>query len=294
MTKPPHPTHARSHTRRGSVLVEFALIALLGYVLLAAVLSFGRLYFAAQTAQQAVDLAARELARTPLPASLTFEQVRDDPTLDFRDRIYSEDFLVIDVSGWTGGVSNESLMQFLDKLNIPIVNKALVPLMFIEPIGGVDHLRYPGALVTSPTAPSGLTVEIPYVSTVGTPGAPTAESIQWVRVIEEVGQDPFPVTTEGLVALRINYPFQSATLTGFRRPAADPTRPNASGIEADDAGVTGPGPSTGGTLVDPNPGAASPYAGPFGLGKQLAYGREIRPFRRLISAQAFYRREVLR
>ena len=281
-------------SRRGSVLVEFAIVALLGYVLLAAVLSFGRLYFAAQTVQQAADLAARELARTPLPATLTFEEVRDDDTLEFKQRIYSEDFLVIDVSSWTASPGGLTLMQYLDTLSIPLVNKALVPLMFIDPIGGVDHLRYPGALVTSPTAPSGLTVEIPFVVDAGTTAAPTAETITWVRVLEEVGDDPFSVTEEGLVALRINYPFQSATLTAFRRPAADPARPNASGIEADDEGVSAPSTTTGGTLVDPSPGAATPYAGPYGLGRQLAYAREMRPFRRLISAQALYRREVLR
>lgn len=284
---------ARGPTRHGGVLVEFALIALLGYVLLAATLSFGRLYFAAQTVQQAADLATRELARTPLPANLTFEQVRDDPTLEFRQRIYSEDFLVIDVSAWTAAPGGLTLMQYLDTLGVPLVNRALVPLMFVESIGGVDHLRYPGALVTSATAPSGLTVEIPVVRSAGTPQAPTAETIEWVRVVEEVGEDPFPVTGEGLAALRVNYPFQSASLTAFRRPAADPARPNASGIEADDAGVAGPAPSSGGTLVAPDA-DAGPYAGAYGLGLRRAYAREMRPFRRLISAQSFYRREVLR
>ena len=41
-------------------------------------------------------------------------------------------------------------------------------------------------------------------------------------------------------------------------------------------------------------GAVGPYAGPYGLGRQFALaGRTLRPFRKLISAQAIYRREVV-
>ena len=41
-----------------------------------------------------------------------------------------------------------------------------------------------------------------------------------------------------------------------------------------------------------DPDAVGTYAGRFGLGKQLAFGKSVRPFRRLLSAQAIYRREV--
>jgi hypothetical protein len=34
------------------------------------------------------------------------------------------------------------------------------------------------------------------------------------------------------------------------------------------------------------------YAGENGLGKQYALGKEVRPYRRVIAAQAFYRREL--
>jgi hypothetical protein len=41
-------------------------------------------------------------------------------------------------------------------------------------------------------------------------------------------------------------------------------------------------------------GGVGPYAGAYGLGRQLALGgRTVRPFRKLISAQAIYRREVV-
>jgi len=43
-----------------------------------------------------------------------------------------------------------------------------------------------------------------------------------------------------------------------------------------------------------DPGAVGPYAGTFGLGRQFALaGRTVRPFRKLISAQAIYRREAI-
>ena len=59
--------------RRGSVLVEFALIALVLYLILAATLEFGRALFGAQVLQQAADIAAREISRTPLPPTLDIE-----------------------------------------------------------------------------------------------------------------------------------------------------------------------------------------------------------------------------
>ena len=38
--------------------------------------------------------------------------------------------------------------------------------------------------------------------------------------------------------------------------------------------------------------AFNTHAGPYGLGVTLALGRELRPFRRLITSQALFRREV--
>ena len=37
---------------------------------------------------------------------------------------------------------------------------------------------------------------------------------------------------------------------------------------------------------------AGTYGGQYGLGEQGALGRRVRPYRRVISAQAIYRREV--
>jgi len=94
--------------------------------------------------------------------------------------------------------------------------------------------------------------------------------------------------------VRVNYPCQAATLTGFRFLATDvdPLPPNIGAvILSDDASVQENNEAPGGIFED---GAVGPYSGPYGLGRQLAFaGRVVRPFRKLVSAQAIYRREVV-
>jgi hypothetical protein len=109
-----------------------------------------------------------------------------------------------------------------------------------------------------------------------------------------LGADPLP--DRGLAAVRINYPYQAAMLSGFQPSlptATDPLPPNMSNpILADDGSVREANSAPGG-LVDDG-GQVGTYAGPFGLGRQLALaGRTVRPFRKLVSAQAIYRREVV-
>jgi hypothetical protein len=99
-----------------------------------------------------------------------------------------------------------------------------------------------------------------------------------------------------VAAIRINYPFQAGTLSGFRAepPSADdPLPPNLSNriTAADDDVVAPPPPS--GTLLPDDPEEFGPYAGRYGLGRQLAFGATLRPFRKLISTQALFRREVV-
>jgi hypothetical protein len=192
-------------------------------------------------------------------------------------------------------------------------------------------MRYAGALLTDSTglacsaigpggqaAPTGLTVGIPLVESRDAIGV---EAIRWVPVVEEIraAQDadcpsrgPFslvylanedicgpldadPLLDRGLAAVRINYPYQAATLSGYRSSvpnAVDPMPPNlGSFIVANDGGVQELNPAPGGLLDD---GAIGPYSGPYGLGRQFALaGRTLRPYRKLISAQAIYRREVV-
>jgi hypothetical protein len=192
-------------------------------------------------------------------------------------------------------------------------------------------LRYPGALLSDTTgapcsaigpngqaAATGFTVGIPLVNARDAAGI---ETITWVPVLEEIrpAQDagcpsrgPFslvylstlddcgpleadPLPDRGLAAVRVNYPYQAATLSGFRRMPptdSDPLPPNwANVITADDASVQETNAAPGGVVEDSS--TVGTYSGQFGLGVQLAFaGKTVRPFRKLVSAQAIYRREV--
>jgi hypothetical protein len=314
--------------RRGQSLVEFALVALVMYMILAAILTFGHALYVAQGLQQAADLGAREISRTPLPAVSTFEDALTDA--DVREMIFDDAWLVIDLEAFY--MANPDGNIFTDLVpSMPLLNQQLVTVMIvdrpdIDGDGTPDEwlLRYPGALLTRGTLvvtplggvyPDGVatryTVGIPVVLSRAADGV---ETIRWVPVVEEIenatNPDPFSLVSDqrGIVALRINFPFQSASMSSFRHDetAADYPfeatigRPNA----ADDGGVIElnpgdrPGDLTGTPLEGPELYAGT-YGGQYGLGAQGALGsqamtggRPVRPYRRVISAQAIYRREV--
>jgi hypothetical protein len=270
--------------RRGSVLLEFALIALILFGLLAATFDFGRAVYASQVIEQAADHIAREIAVTPYPPVKPF--ALDDPAFS---QIYSEDFLAIDI---TNQPANQSLLDYLDTLNpngLPSGNKMLVPVMVpmdstqnaqIPP--GTKLLVFPGALVPSPTAKSGFTVLIPQVS-YPTEGVEVVEMDQtkWLHVVE-VDPNVFPLTSpqRGLASVRVNFPFQAAALSAKNAPPGGPTTPQGAYIAAP-------------TGEDLQPGqVGGPYSGPLGLGQQAAFAKTVRPFRRVLSAQGVYRREI--
>lgn len=314
----------------GAALVEFALVSLVLYVLLAGGIELGRLMFAANAVQDAARLAARELAVAPLRAEVTFDYAlscspADDPgcLVDVRRRVFDPACLVIDVTD--PAVSSDPEAFFA---SLPVVNRALRGLMITEP-ERPTLLRYPGALMgdvsgapcsaigpNGQAGATGLTVGIPLISSRGGDGV---ETITWVPVLEEIRAEkncpargafslaylssvddcgPLeidPVPNRGLAAVRINYPYQAAMLSAFQpQPATvtDPLPPNWAGvISADDGSVLENNAAPGSTL---DSGAiAGTYAGPYGLGRQLAFaGQTVRPYRRLVSAQAIHRREV--
>ena len=326
--------------RRGQSLVEFAVVALVVYMLLAAILTFGHALYVAQGLQTAADLAAKEISRTPLPADPDFsfdDALMDD---DVRKLIFDEALLVIDLDEFYENfpvLPGEERNVFRHLVpTLPSLNQQLVTMMIVDhSIPGRRLLRYPGALlkttaISPPTnaegSPNGpydspttyknwfateFAVGIPLV-TARTPDG--VESLRWVPVVEEIkstaSTSPFTIDSEqrGLVALRINYPFQSASMSSFRHDTNaedypfEPTigRPNA----ADDGAVTEENPSdrpgdlTGAPLQSGGIYAGT-YGGQYGLGAQGAMGSEyftegrpVRPYRRVISAQAIYRREV--
>jgi TadE-like protein len=318
--------------QRGAALVEFALVSLVLYLILAGAIEFGRLMFAANALQDAARVAARELAVAPIRANVTFDYALScDPAsdanclADLKRRVFDPACLVVDLEDPAVAPDVEGFFAAM-----PVVNKALRTLMITEP-SQPTLLRYPGALMSDAVgascsavgpngaaAPTGFTIGIPFVES---QAGSAAETITWVPVLQEIratqdvdcpsrgpfslaylsaqdecgalGADPMP--DRGIAAVRLNYPYQAAMLSGFRTPppsAVDPLPPNISTpVAADDGNVQQNNTAPGG-LVD-DPAAVGTYAGAFGLGRQLALaGRIVRPFRRLVSAQALYRREV--
>lgn len=284
----------------GALLIEFALIAFVLYLLFAATVGFGRAVQYSQVAQDVARLGARELALTPLPAGSTFEQALETPGV--RTRLYDPTALVIDLD------AVQASGRTLDEVfaGLPLINRALRPAMIFETVL-IDEtprrlLRAPGAILRSREDPTQLTVGVPLVVSRDGDGV---ETIRWLSVVEEVRLDPsdpatgpFSITStgpdQGLVALRVNLPFQASALTSFEptRLGGDPSRGNPS--QANDNAVVQLDQSPDGTLagaITPEPGVGV-YAGRYGLGRQFALATTVRPFRRVVSGQAFFRREV--
>ena len=319
-------------SERGAALVEFVLVSFVLYLLVAGGLEFGRLMFAANALQDVARLAARELSVAPLQAGATFDyaltcDAATDPNclVDLRRRVFDPACLVVDLADPAVAPDPDGFFAAM-----PVVNRALRSLMIAEPERPA-MLRYPGALLTDASnaacsalgpngqaSATGLTVGIPLVAARDGSGV---ETIAWVPVLEEIRavrdrdcpargafsliylptQDECgalaadPVPNRGIAAVRVNYPYQAAMLSGFQ-PApptdTDPLPPNwGNVITADDGSVQETNAAPGGPVDDPS--SIGTYAGRFGLGRQLAFaGRIVRPFRRLVSAQAIYRREV--
>ena len=292
-----------SAPRRGSVLIEFAFIALAFTLLMAGTIELGRMIYTAQVVQNAVRAGARELAMRPLPATATWREIFYPTTAaeaqlgaDVREYVYDSGLLVKDVT-------NMDAAQLRAEVDAwPIVNRMLYPVMIHDTVGHLELLRYPGALLMNPNyqvAPlfqdSKYTVAIPRVDSTSS-DAGGAQTISWVPVVEEIvanndpSQGPFSLTgsvvngMRGVVAMRINYPYQASTLSDFHPTA---TAPN-SVVLADDSGQPPP-PSPLANL----PTELNQYSGKYGLGKLYVLGQEVRPYRQLISAQAMFRREVL-
>jgi len=262
------------------VLVEFAMVAFALYLLLAVGLSFGRAIFAGQVVQSASRTLARELATISLgpgSATLDFDEALARPAV--KGRIYDPTALVVDMGLYPTEVE---LSEYFASL--PVVNQMLRPLYVVDRVGGTTYLRYPGALVNGP---DGLTVMIPRIAT-ASDGAQNL--VDWVAPVEEVlplgqnvshfGIDAPEIQWAGVASVRVTYPYQSATLSAF---GSDGTLAHGDlGTGGLPAGYSVAGGSDSGL-----------YAGDLGLGEQHAFARAVRPFRKLITGQASFRREVV-
>ena len=298
-------TRASQCDRFGSALVEFAFLLPLLTVIIGATLSFGMFFYQANSLQQAVDVAAQEISRMPFAPTAQLglgdldaanTTVMYDAT--FQTQIYNEQYLVIHDSEWDTSTSfNGDFQAYVDTL--PLLNRMLATVMVRDNSYGSGVTRYPGAVVTN-SITSEESVLIPII---GYNAAGTETLVEWVAPVEEIrpggGQGPFSVTATnsaasfvpGMVALRINYPAQSTTLvnrTGSRGQVI---------IEADDSSLTdGDTGSNYSLAVAAESGTADTtiHSGRYGLGRQAALFVEtgIRPYRKVMSVQAIYRREV--
>ena len=326
------PAGRRGGNRRGAALVEFGLVALVAYVLVAGGVELGRMIFVSQALQDASRVAARELAVTPLPASDSFAAALGEP--DVMARIWNPNLLVIDLT--CANYDDAGLEAYWASL--PVVNRALRPVFISESVdlgvNGTRHImRYPGALLkltaapanpcpgtydpaTSTDNPTDLSVAIPRVTY--DPGTGQESGYVMVPIVAEVRCDPggpdayspFSLAgvpppppspcagiafSPGIIALAINYPFQSAALSFFHRNPAGPLEPDISNpIVADDTAAAAGAPALppGTDYANPDAGGPGLYNGVLGLGTQFALAQRVRPYRSLITGQAIYRREV--
>src|SRR6056297_209078 len=157
----------RGPLRSGQSLVEFAVVALVLYMLLAAILTFGHALYVAQGLQGAVDLAAREISRTPLPADQSLETILESGVLGPSDHnIFDDDYLVFDLD--TLGTQNffSDVVPKWPRLNQQLATLMIVDRPDFDGDGNPDAnlIRYPGALLEDPSTPTGYTVGIPLVA----------------------------------------------------------------------------------------------------------------------------------
>ena len=130
-------------TERGAALIEFALVSLVLYLMLAGAVEFGRLMFGANVLQDAARVAARELALAPIRANVSLDYALscnplDEPVnclVDLRRRVFDPACLVVDFSD--PAVSPDPDGYFAA---MPVVNQVLRSLMITEP-SRPDHQR---------------------------------------------------------------------------------------------------------------------------------------------------------
>jgi hypothetical protein len=277
----------RSRRRRcgGGVLAEFALVASVLWMLLAGALDLGRALATANRLDAAARAAARALAVAERPAGETLAQALAGAG------VFDPGYLVLDLARLDPsqpqycGLTLEELLPTL-----PLLNRMLIPTMIHEHVGDRLLLRYPGALLARSDAPaspceSDLTVALPLLE-------PDGAALRWVPVVEELA--PFawdPARPEsGVAAIRIRYPFHALALAGslgIGAPAApaeaNPGERNALANAALPVGVP----------VGAAAEGIDPYGGAQGLGHRWGGALAIEPYRRMLSGEAAYRREVL-
>jgi len=316
---------ARRRARCGSVLVEFALIALVFTTLVGAILAFGVILGKANIVQQAADVGAQELARMPLNPALT---TSEGTLASLNDVLYSNDSLLTSNPGVMAvreQIFDEQYLYwqlqgtslYADSASWPLLNRLLVPMMIYDvdrSAGGAQVFRYPGAVVTN-NQTGQTTVVVPLV--IGRDSATGVETIEWHRVVEDptvTTSNPYGsfsvaanAVNPGVVNLRVFCPVQTAMISFRPNPgnaAAGEPLPNIAYVnQADDAAVSVTDPfgiMSQYTLAPPASSSAGTDSGEYGLGYFLSplpilegsSPGSVRPFSVVEIGQGFYRREV--
>ena len=311
---------SRSRRReRGGVLAEFALGSFVVWLLRAGGLELGRAFAAQQILRHATRTIARELALVELAHDASFEQALLG-VFDPRFLVIDSDLLARCGFADFSEAGHEADLERLFSERLPVGNRLIRPLMIRDRIGGLEMLRYPGAVLARTDGGATATSDCSSGSlyTIGVPRLDEAAGrVAWLPRVEQTpGPAPVGARREGFalrgggwVGVRVFYPFQSAALLGVRDSGVvDPetgrilqTFDSADGSYVDE-GLERLGArllselDTGAGL-----GAAagvSAYAGMRGLGRissiSDASGGSIavRPYRRLLSATAGFRREI--
>lgn len=291
-------------SRRGQALLEFAIVALVLYLLIGGAITFGLWIYAGGQIQQAANVGARELSQTPLPALMEFETALDEDVV--RQRVYDDRWLVIDLDQLEQ--ENPNYNFFTDVVpRMPLLNQQLAPLYILDtcPDANTDItrrlIRFPGALLNRTDSTDSLVdidenwvadeflVQIPLVVSraPGINGGGGAERIRWLDVVEEIdtevggddgGVNPDPFSLDdatddvpaGVVALRVHYPAQSTWLSSYRDRgqfvfnAGDPNVADDDGVVPVDAGDLRGSLINEKTLLTINGNNESVYAGTYG------------------------------
>lgn len=312
----------------GGVIIEFSIAITVLWLILAATLDLGRAFAAAHLLQSAARTAARELALRPLAWNADF----DGQNGAIRD-IFDPSYLVLraqcieDEAALQGRTPGEQL-DFLLASEGLLLNRMLRPLMVYEEVavGGAQQrlLRYPGTLLrasASTTPAQDSTCRTPFV--VAIPEVDDTEGrVVFRGIVEELqpgafrfGEATIGGMLPGTASVQLRYPFQAVGLSAWRivdgvNRAMPVAQTDAYTVEGLGSGVRDGRQLIEATTIDAldalgqdgelvayaQRGAGDPlpvYGGRLGLGSQLVLGQRVRPFRRVISAQAIAPREVV-
>ena len=286
------------------------------WLIAAATLDLGRAFAATHVLQNAARTAARELALRDAPWDADFETALG--------RVFDSDYLVVEMEclereARNSGRNVQAQLAHLLGVHGLLLNQMLRPLMIFEQVsvGGQPQrlLRYPGALLSSGQPPRSGRLCAATEFSVGVPQINrTASRIVMHAVVEELQPGAFSLeggtaqVPAGTVSMRLHYPFQAVGLTSWRLVGGLNRAERANEVDGFQIQWTELGEDEASTIgaldardadgelqayaVGPR-GTIPVYAGRLGLGFQGVFGQNVRPFRRVITAQAVAPREVI-